>query len=167
MDRGLTIRPATAADAPALARIYGWHVLHGAGTFEEAPPDATEMAARWAKVAGAGWPYLVAEIDGAVAGFAYAAPYRDRSGYRFTAEDSVYVAPGAQGRGVGRALLTAVLEACAARGVRQMVAAIGDSANAASIALHRAQGFEPAGVLKAVGYKHGRWLDVVFMQRTL
>lgn len=161
------VRPATDDDAPALAALYGWHVLHGTGTFEEVPPAASEMAARLGRVRAAGLPYLVAEAGGAIAGFASAAPYNARSGYRFTAEDSVYIAPDQQGRGVGRALLESVIDACAARGVRRLVAFIGDSGNTGSIALHRALGFEPAGVLKEVGFKHGRWLDVVLMQRSL
>lgn len=167
MDAGLTLRPATAADAGALAAVYAPHVLDGTATFEEVAPDAADLAGRLAKVRAAGLPWLVAEVDGAVAGYAYAGPYNVRSGYRFTAENSVYVAPGRHGRGIGRALLAAVLEASAAAGVRRMVAFIGDSGNAASIALHRRLGFEDAGVLRAIGFKHGRWLDVVLMQRSL
>jgi phosphinothricin acetyltransferase len=166
MDQGHLIRPAEDADVPALTRIYGWHVLHGLGTFEEVPPDEAEMGSRLARVRSTGL-WLVGEHGGAVVGYAYAAPYRDRSGYRFTFEDSVYTAPGQEGRGHGRALLSAVVAACGARGVRQIVAAIGDSGNTASIALHRGLGFAPAGVLRAVGYKHERWVDVVFMQRAL
>ena len=167
MVAGLILRPAAAADAPALAALYGWHVRHGLGTFEETPPGAVEMAARLARIQGAGWPWLAAEVDGALAGYAYAGPFRERSAYRFTAEDSVYVAPDQGGRGVGRALLEAVLQACRARGVRQVLAVIGDSGNAASIALHRRCGFTDAGRLHAVGYKHDRWVDVVLMQKAL
>jgi L-amino acid N-acyltransferase YncA len=167
MVEGLRLRPAEAADAETLARLYGWHVLHGTGTFEETPPDAAEMAARLARVRAAGLPYLIAEAGGAALGYASASPYHHRSGYRFTAEDSVYVAPDHGGRGVGRALLAAVVEHCVAKGVRELLAFVGDSGNAASIALHRRLGFQDAGVLRRVGLKHGRWLDVVILQRTL
>lgn len=163
----MLIRPANADDFPAIAALYGHWARHGLGTFEETPPSADELASRAAAVTASGLPWLVAEVDRRLAGYAYAAPYRPRSGYRFTAEDTVYVAPHLQGRGVGRALLDAVLVGCEARGVRQVLASIGDSANEASVALHRACGFEVAGVLRAVGFKHGRWVDVVFMQRPL
>lgn len=162
-----SIRPATLADAASVQAIYAHHVAHGTGTFEEVAPTHDEMAARIAAVLDRGLPYLVAEVDGAVAGFAYAGPFRLRSAYRYTAEDSVYVAPAASGRGVGRALLTALVAACEAAGLRQLIAVIGDSGNAASIGVHRACGFEHAGVATGVGYKHGRFLDVVFMQRAL
>ena len=162
------LRAATAADAEALAAIYGHHVLHGFGTFEEIPPAAAEMDARRLAVVSHGLPYLVAEAgDGRVLGYAYAAPFRARAAYRYTVEDSIYVAPEAQGRGVGRALLAAVLDHCERLGLRQVVAVIGDSANAGSIGLHRALGFEPAGVGKDVGFKHGRWVDIVWMQKAL
>ena len=167
MGKGVTIRPATAADAPALAAIYGHHCLHGFGTFEEVPPTAGEMAARLAAVAGRGLPYLVAEVDGAVAGFAYAGPFRPRAAYRYTVEDSVYIAPDRQGQGVGKALLAEVIAACEALGLRQMVAVIGDSANAGSIGLHRSLGFAHQGVGRSFGYKFGRWVDIVWMQRPL
>lgn len=163
----MLIRPAGAADFPAIAALYGYWVQNGLGTFEEAPPGADELAARASAIVGCGLPYLVAEVDRKLAGYAYAAPYRPRTGYRYTAEDTVYVAPHLRGRGVGRALLLAVLDACEARGVRQVLASIGDGANTASVALHRACGFELAGVLRAVGFKYGRWVDVVFMQRSL
>lgn len=163
----MIVRPAAPTDAAAIAAIYGHHVRHGFGTFEEAPPDAGEIAARIAAVTALGLPYLVAEEAGEAVGFAYAAPFRPRAAYRYTAEDSVYVAPDAVGRGVGRVLLGAVIEACEAMGLRQMMAVIGDSANAASIGLHRALGFTPAGVCRAVGFKHGRWVDTVWMQRAL
>ena len=163
----MIIRAATEADAPALAAIYGHHVLHGFGTFEEVPPDADEMARRRAAVAERGLPYLVAEDDGRVLGFAYAGPFRPRAAYRFTVEDSVYIAHDAVGRGVGRAILSALIAACKDLGVRQLVAVIGDSGNAASIGLHRALGFEPAGVGKSFGFKHGRWVDIVWMQKSL
>jgi L-amino acid N-acyltransferase YncA len=163
----MRIRPATAADAAALAKIYAHHVEHGFGTFEETAPGPDEMAARLAAVSGRGLPWLVAEIDGAVAGYAYAGPFRARAAYRYTVEDSVYVAEGRRGQGIGKALLEAVIAACEPLGLRQMVAMIGDSANAGSIGLHRACGFSDAGLLPAVGYKAGRWVDVVMMRRPL
>ena len=163
----MRIRSALAADAPVLAAIYGHHVLHGLGTFEEAPPGPEEMAARLVAVTGRGLPYLVAEIDGAVVGLAYASPFRTRAAYRFTVEDSVYIAPDRQRLGIGKALLSGVIAACEPLGLRQMVALIGDAANAGSIGVHRACGFTPAGVFPAVGYKAGRWVDVVMMQRAL
>jgi L-amino acid N-acyltransferase YncA len=161
------VRPATSADTPAITAIYAHHVLHGLGTFEETPPSDVDMAARMAAVQGKALPYLVAEKDVAILGFAYAAPFRPRSAYRFTAEDSVYIAPDAVGQGVGRALLSAVIEACEACGVRQLTAVIGDTGNAASIGLHAALGFERTGASRSVGYKHGRWVDIVFMQKAL
>ena len=163
----MIVRAASPADAAALARIYGHNAVHGFGTFEEVAPSPEEMAARLKAVQDRGMPWMVVEDAGQVLGFAYAAPYRTRSAYRYTAEDSVYVAPEAQGRGVGRAALQAVVAACEALGVRQLVAVIGDSDNAGSLALHRALGFEPCGVLPALGFKHGRWLDVVLMQKAL
>jgi phosphinothricin acetyltransferase len=161
------IRPATIADTQALAAIYGHQVQHGFGTFEEIPPSADEMARRLSAVRDRGLPYLVAEIDGAVKGLAYTAPFRTRAAYRYTVEDSVYIAPERQGQGVGKALLSAVIEATEALGLRQMVAMIGDSGNAGSIALHRACGFEPVGVFRGLGFKGGRWVDVAMMQRPL
>ncbi len=164
----LHTRPATPEDAPALAALYGWHVLHGVGTFEETPPEPAEMAARMTAVTAAGLPWRVAEACGTVVGYACARPYIARSGYRHTCEDSVFVAPDAQGAGVARRLLTEIIELAAGPGGRrQMLALIGDSANAGSIRLHERLGFRPAGLLQAVGYKHGRWLDVVLMQRAL
>jgi len=163
----MRIRAAVIGDAPELAAIYGHHVLHGFGTFEAVPPSAEEMAARLAAVTRRGLPYLVAEPDGAVRGFAYASPFRTRAAYRYTVEDSVYVAPDRQGQGIGKALLGAVIAACEPLGLRQMVAVIGDAANAGSIGLHRACGFSHAGVLSAAGFKAGRWVDVVMMQRPL
>jgi len=161
------IRAATPADAGALAAIYGHHVLHGSGTFEEVAPSAEEMAARLAAVTARGLPFLVAEAAGRVTGLAYAAPFRQRAAYRYTVEDSVYVAPDNLGRGLGKALLGGVIAACEDLGLRQMVAMIGGGENAASIALHRACGFELVGVFKAAGHKAGRWVDVVQMQRAL
>jgi phosphinothricin acetyltransferase len=161
------IRAAADADAEALAAIYGHHVLHGFGTFEEVPPPPAEMDQRRRAVMAHGLPYLVAEEAGRVLGYAYAAPFRARAAYRYTVEDSIYIAPDAIGRGVGRAVLSAVLGACESMGLRQVLAVIGDSQNAASIGLHRALGFEHAGVTKGLGYKHGRWVDVVWMQKPL
>lgn len=163
----MIIRAAQPADAEALAAIYGHHVLHGFGTFEEEPPPAEEMARRLAAITDLGLPYRVAEDAGQVLGFAYAGPFRPRQAYRYTLEDSVYIAPDAIGRGVGRAVLSDVIAACEALGVRQLVAVIGDSSNAASIGLHTALGFEPAGVGRSFGFKHGRWVDIVWMQKAL
>ena len=163
----MQIRPAEIRDARALAAIYGHHVLHGFGTFEEVPPTPAEMEQRRRAVTDHGLPYLLAEDAGRVLGFAYAAPFRPRAAYRYTVEDSVYIAPDAIGQGVGRSVLSAVLDACVGLHLRQVVAVIGDSGNAASIGLHRALGFEPAGVGKSVGFKHGRWVDIVWMQKAL
>lgn len=163
----MILRAAGEADAAALAAIYGHHVLHGFGTFEEVPPTPADMEQRRRAVAGRGLPYLVAEDAGTVLGFAYAAPFRARAAYRYTVEDSVYVAPHATGRGVGRAALSGVLAACEGAGVRQVVAVIGDSANAGSLGLHRALGFQHAGLGRSFGFKHGRWVDIVWMQKAL
>ena len=163
----MIVRTVTLADAPAVAALYGHHVLHGAGTFEETPPSADDMAGRIKTVLDRGFPWIVAEDEGRLVAYAYAAPYRERSAYRYTAEDSVYVAHDAQGRGYGRATLTAVIAACEAMGLRQLVAVIGDSRNEGSIALHRALGFAPCGALPSVGFKAGRWLDVMLMQLPL
>jgi phosphinothricin acetyltransferase len=167
MPTTLHLRPALPTDLPAIGAIYEPEVLTGTATFELEPPSLDELAARVAKVQGSNLPWLVAEADGRVAGYAYAAPYRDRPAYRFTVEDSVYVAAWARGRGVGCALLEAVVAASAAVGMRQMVAVIGDSANQGSIRLHRACGFVDAGALREVGFKLDRWLDTVLMQRSL
>ncbi|MDF2901691.1 MAG: family N-acetyltransferase [Phenylobacterium sp.] len=163
----MIVRPSTPEDVPALAAIYGHHVLNGFGTFEEVPPSIEDMAGRRQAIVARGLPYLVAEDDGQVLAFAYAAPFRLRAAYRYTVEDSVYVAPEAIGRGVGKAVLSALLEACEAFGIRQVVAVIGDSANAGSIGLHASLGFEPAGVGRNFGYKKDRWVDIVWMQKTL
>jgi L-amino acid N-acyltransferase YncA len=163
----MIVRDATARDAAALAAIYGHHVLNGVGTFEEAAPDVAEMERRRAGVVALGLPYLVAEDDGRVLGLGYAAPFRTRGAYRYTAEDSVYVAPDAARRGVGRALLSEVVARCEALGLRQLIAVIGDSGNEGSRGLHAALGFEPAGVAQGLGWKHERWVDVVFMRRAL
>ena len=163
----LDIREATLADAAAIAAIYGHHVLHGLGTFEEAPPDTSEIERRLTAVHDAGLPYLVAAAETSVLGFAYALQFRPRAAYRYTVEDSIYIAPDAVGRGVGRDLLGAVIAACERLGRRQMIAVIGDSGNAASIGLHAALGFTRTGLGRSVGFKHGRWVDIVWMQRTL
>jgi L-amino acid N-acyltransferase YncA len=164
----MRVRPATEEDAAAVAAIYGHHVLHGFGTFEEEPPTVEDMAGRIQAVLARGLPYLVAENDGgAVIGFAYAGPFRPRAAYRYTVEDSVYIAPEAIGKGVGKALVAEVIRLCEAMGLRQMVAVIGDSGNAGSIGLHRSLGFQDAGVGRSLGYKHGRWVDIVWMQRDL
>ena len=163
----MLIRPARRDDAPAIADIYAEAVLHGLATFEEVPPSAEELWRRALEVLDHRLPYLAAELDGRVLGYAYASPFRHRTGYRYTAEDTVYVAADARGRGVGCALLTAVIDACVERGLRQLIGVIGDSANAGSIGLHRACGFEHAGLLPAVGWKHGRWVDSVWMRRAL
>jgi phosphinothricin acetyltransferase len=161
------VRPATAADAPALAAIYGHNAVHGTGTFEEAAPEPEEMAARLKAVRDRGLPWVVVEAEGRIVAFAYAGPFRIRPAYRYTAEDSVYVDPKAQGKGYGRAALEAVIAACEAMGLRQLVAVIGDSENAGSLRLHQTLGFEPCGTLPSVGFKHGRWLDVVMMCKPL
>jgi L-amino acid N-acyltransferase YncA len=161
------IRPAQPADIPAITRIYSHAVTHGTASFELTPPDEAEMTRRMHELVPNGFPYLAAEVDGALAGYAYAALYRTRPAYRATVEDSVYVAPDRQGRGVGRALLSALIEAATARGFRQMIAVIGDSEQTASVALHAALGFAYVGTLPNVGFKFGRWLDTVLMQRAL
>ncbi len=161
------VRAAEAGDIAAITAIYGHAVLHGTGTFEIDPPDASEMAARHARVVAGGYPHLVASDGARVLGFAYASAYRERPAYRFTVEDSIYVGADARGRGVGKALLSALIERTAFVGFRQMIAVIGDSSNTGSIALHRAAGFRFAGQLASSGWKAGRWLDVVLMQRAL
>jgi phosphinothricin acetyltransferase len=163
----ITVRPARPADVPRIVEIYRPQVLAGLATFETVPPDAGEMARRLADIVSRGMPYIVAEADGVVAGYAYANVYRARPAYRFTVEDSVYLDAAYTRLGIGRRLLDALIEQCAARGFRQMVAVIGDSANASSIALHRACGFEWVGVLRASGWKLDRWVDSVLMQRAL
>ena len=161
------IRASTEADVPAIQAIYAHHVLTGLASFEEVPPDPAEIARRRAEVTGRGLPHLVAEVEGRVAGYAYAGPYRARVAYRFTVEDSVYVAPEATGRGLGSLLLAALIRDCEAWGARQMVAVIGDSGNLGSVRLHARAGFREAGTLRAVGFKLGRWVDSVLMQRPL
>jgi L-amino acid N-acyltransferase YncA len=162
-----TIRPTTLADIPAITRIYAHAVKHGTATFELEPPDEAEMLRRFERLRAGSFPYVVAEIDGAVAGYAYAGAFRERPAYRFTVEDSIYIAPEMHRRGIGRALLARLIAEAEAAGFRQMIAVIGDSGQAASIAVHRSCGFKDAGVFEAVGFKFGRWLDTVQMQRAL
>ena len=163
----LLVRPVQQQDIAAITRIYAHAVLHGTASFETEPPDEADMGRRQNGLLAGGFPYLVGELDGTVVGYAYAGPYRARSAYRFTVEDSVYVAPQMHKQGVGRALLDSLLVEAGARGYRQMIAVIGDSAQSASIALHVACGFKHIGVLEAVGFKFGRWLDCVLLQRAL
>jgi phosphinothricin acetyltransferase len=163
----IIVRALGEADLPAVQAIYAHHVLHGLASFEEEPPAVEEMRSRWQKVLGLGLPYLAAELDGAVVGYSYASAYRPRAAYRFTVENSVYVRDGLAGRGVGRALLDALIARCEAGPWRQMLAVIGNRGNEASIALHRRCGFRLVGILESVGHKHGRWVDTVLMQRAL
>ena len=160
-------RPATAADLAAVHAIYAHHVLHGVASFEEAPPPLQEIRRRFEDAAARGLPYLALELDGQVAGFGYCAPYRARSAYRYALEDSVYIRHDLARRGAGRAILAALVARSAELGYRQLIAVIGDSANTASIALHAGQGFVRAGTLRSVGFKFGRWVDSVIMQRPL
>ena len=161
------IRPATPADIAAITGIYRPAVLTGTASFELEPPDEAEMLRRFNAITGGAYPYFVAELDGRVAGYAYASAYRARPGYRFTVEDSVYIAPAAQGKGIGRALLERLIPTCRDEGFRLMIAVIGDSANFASISLHRRAGFRFCGTIHSVGYKFGRWLDSVIMELPL
>jgi phosphinothricin acetyltransferase len=161
------VRPAVSDDLPAVQAIYAHHVLHGLASFEEEPPSAAEIRRRHAEVTAKGLPWLVADFGGVVAGYGYCAPYRTRSAYRYALEDSVYVREDFQGRGVGAALLEALLDRCGALGYRQMLAVIGDSGHAASIHLHASCGFVRVGTLRSVGFKFGRWVDSVLMQRPL
>jgi len=163
----LHIRDASEADIPAIASLYADEVRERVATYEYDVPDETEMAQRMRAVQAAGYPYVVAERDGRFAGYAYASSYRSRIGYRWTVEDTVYIVPEHQGQGVGKALLQYLIDACAARGFRQMVAVIGEPANGASVALHEKLGFRTIGVFQGLGRKHGRWLDTVQMQRAL
>jgi phosphinothricin acetyltransferase len=162
-----TLRPASLADAAAVAAIYAPHVLEGTGTFETEPPPAQDMAARMERVLNRGWPWLVLDLGGEPIGYAYAAQFRDRAAYAMTGETSVYLRGDQVGRGFGRLLLSGLLGASVQCGFREMVAVIGDSGNAASIGVHRALGFREVGTLMGVGFKFGRWLDVVLMQKSL
>ncbi len=163
----ISIRPAEPRDIAAITRIYDHAVRHGTASFETEAPNQAEMARRQAQLVGGGYPYLVAVRDGAVLGYAYAGPYRARPAYRWSVEDSIYIDPQMQGRGIGRALLERLIVEAEARGFRQMIAVIGDSATAGSIELHRALGFRLVGTFDNVGFKFGRWLDSVLMQRPL
>lgn len=162
-----TIRPSTDADIPAIAAIYAHHVLTGTGTFEVDPPTVADMAARRADVLAKGLPWLVAEQAGEILGYAYCNWFKPRPAYRFSAEDSIYMAPHSAGRGLGRALLAELATQAQLAGVRKLIAVIGDSANAGSIGVHRSIGFRPVGVLQSCGWKFGRWLDVVIMDMSL
>ena len=163
----MIIRDSRDADMPAVQVIYAHHVLNGLASFEEEAPDVAELRSRRERVLALGLPYLVGEIGGEVAGYCYATPYRTRSAYRYTLEDSVYVREGCGGKGLGEALLRELIARCEKGPWRQMIAVIGDSANVASIALHRKLGFREAGTLASVGFKFGRWVDSVLMQRAL
>jgi phosphinothricin acetyltransferase len=163
----LAIRLAAEADVPRIAAIYAHHVLTGLATFETEPPDAGEMLRRYRDLVPRNFPYLVAEADGRVLGYAYAGPYRARAAYRYTVEDSIYLDPDAARHGVGRRLLDALIEASTRAGFRQMIAVIGDSANVGSIRVHERCGFRMVGALEATGFKFGRWVDTVLMQRAL
>lgn len=163
----VTIRPATEADLPAITAIYDREVRHGTATFELTPPDLVEMTGRFQALTDAGFPYLAAQLDGKVIGYAYAGPYRPRPAYRFTVENSVYLAPQVHRQGIGRQLLQRLIDECTTRNYRQMIAVIGDSANAGSIGLHSQAGFQMIGTHPNVGFKFGRWLDTVMMQRAL
>jgi len=165
--KAVIVRDATEQDIASIQAIYSHAVLTGSGTFEYDPPPLSEMQTRWSSVVGYGLPYIVADIDGQVAGYGACTPFRPRTGYRFTVEDSLYVAEAFQRRGVASALLAELIARCEAAGFRQMVAVIGDSGNAASMALHRRAGFEDAGSFRSVGWKHDRWTDIVMMQRAL
>jgi phosphinothricin acetyltransferase len=172
LQEGPTIRPSRDEDVAAIAAIYGHHVLHGLASFEEVPPPAAEIGRRRGEILARGLPYLVAErADGKsgsrVVGYCYAGPFRPRIGYRFTLEDSIYVAPDQVGRGIGRALLMPLIAQCTTLGYRQMIAIIGGRETVASIRLHEALGFAHKGVLSAVGFKFGRWVDIIVMQRSL
>ena len=163
----LAVRDAVAADVAALQAIYAHHVLNGFGTFDEVAPPIDAMEEKWRGVVDAGLPWLVATRRDEVVGYAYASIFRPRTGYRYTIEDSVYIRDDQRGRGVGTALLLPLVARCEATGARQLIAVIGDSKNTGSIALHRKAGFREAGTLQSVGFKHGRWVDIVFMQRAL
>jgi L-amino acid N-acyltransferase YncA len=161
------LRPATPDDIGEIQAIYAHHVLHGLASFEEEPPPAAELLRRYEDVTRRGLPYLVADLAGVIAGYGYCTLYRLRSAYRYTLEDSIYVRAGCEGRGVGGRLLAELIRRCEAGGYRQLVAVIGDSANAASIGLHASQGFLYVGTLRSAGFKFGRWVDSVIMQRPL
>jgi len=161
-----TIRDVRDDDADAIAAIYAHHVLHGTASYDTEPPSVADTRAKIRRIRDARWPFIVAELDGQIAGYAYATQLRDRAGYRYSAEDSIYVRPDIVGRGIGKALLNELLARAAAQGFRTMIAVIG-GAEPASVALHASLGFEIVGRLKSVGFKFGRWLDTIYMQRDL
>ena len=161
------MRDAVTGDVPAIREIYACHVRYGFASFEEVPPDEAEMERRRQEVLRHGLPFLVAERDGRIGGFAHASPFSPRTAFRYTVEDSVYTAPETMGHGFGRCVLAALIERCAALDLRQMVAVIGDSGDSSAIRLHRALGFEPAGLLPAAGFKLGHWVDAVILRRRL
>jgi len=163
----MLVRPAALQDLPAIQSIYAHHVLHGLASFEEAPPALDEMRRRFEDVTKQGFPYLVAEEKGEVLGYGYCSLYRTRSGYRYTLEDSIYVKHGLQGKGIGKAVLKELIAICTKLNCRQLIAVIGDSANAGSIKLHASLGFVRAGLLRSTGFKFGRWVDSVYMQLPL
>ncbi|MBI5278714.1 MAG: N-acetyltransferase [Burkholderiales bacterium] len=163
----LTIRTSRDDDVPAITAIYGHHVLHGTGTFETTPPTEADMAARRADVLAKGLPYLVAEDEGKVLGFAYCQWFKPRPAYRFSAEDSIYLHEEARGRGLGKRLLAALMSQAEAAGVRKLIAVIGDTANEGSVGVHRSSGFDHVGIIRSCGWKFGKWLDIVLMEKPL
>lgn len=163
----LTLRPSTDADVPAITAIYAHHVLHGTGTFETTPPTLAEMTTRRLDVLARGLPYLVAEQGGKVLGFAYCQWFKPRPAYRYSAEDSIYLHPDAAGQGLGKQLLQALVHQAEAAGVRKLIAVIGDSGNHGSIGVHRSLGFHPVGTIRSCGWKFGRWLDIVLMEKSI
>ena len=167
MDSAILLRPSVERDITAIAAIYRHHVLHGIASFEEIPPETDEIAIRWREIVASGLPYLVAERHGRVLGYCYASLYRTRSAYRFSVEDSIYIDHTQLGRGIGRALLSETIARCTALGYRQMIAVIGGSETVSSIRLHAALGFAQVGIFPAIGFKFGRWIDSVYMQRAL
>jgi phosphinothricin acetyltransferase len=167
MSAAMQIRPVRPTDLPEIQGIYTHHVLHGTGTFEEVPPSVEDIAERMEHVTDQGWPWLVAEDATGVLGYCYLTRFRPRAAYRFCAENAVYVRQDVRGQGVGKALVAALIEAATAAGFRQMIAVIGDSENVGSIGVHASLGFQRVGILRAVGWKFGRWLDTVYMERAL
>jgi L-amino acid N-acyltransferase YncA len=163
----MIIRDATEADVPEIQSIYAHHVLTGTGTFEEEPPSVEDMLVRYRRIVDHGWRWLVAADDSGVLGFGYYSQFRERTAYRYCVEDSVYVRENVRGQGVGKALVQALIDICVASGMRQMIAVIGDSENVGSVGVHASLGFQKVGTLHASGIKFGRWLDSVYMQRSL